>query len=197
MSFGEPNNPYGQPQQPQGQQPGYGYPQQTPQGVPPQQGYGYPAAPPVDQYGGYPAGPVEMPGTLKAARVMLWVIAGLQIVGLALLVLGLAAVQKLKDDPELNADSSFDAVTKFGTGMIYALIVLAVLFLAGAIWGALQIGKGGNGARVGLIVLSSLTIVFSLYPWFPLSLIHLVLAVLILVFVAKADGAAWFKRPRV
>lgn len=38
MSNGDPNNPYGQ--QPGGQ-PGYGYPQQTPQGVP-QQGYGYP-----------------------------------------------------------------------------------------------------------------------------------------------------------
>ncbi|MFE5510197.1 RDD family protein [Streptomyces sp. NPDC056529] len=65
MSFGDPNNPYGQPQgqgqqqpgygYPQGQQPGYGYPQQAPQGVP-QQGYGYPAAPPVSPYagGGYP-----------------------------------------------------------------------------------------------------------------------------------------------
>lgn len=47
MSFGDPNNPYGQQQgqQPGGQQPGYGYPQQAPQGVP-QQGYGYPQAPP-------------------------------------------------------------------------------------------------------------------------------------------------------
>ncbi|MFG2025146.1 RDD family protein [Streptomyces sp. NPDC048825] len=65
MSFGDPNNPYGQPppqggqqpygypQQPPGQpgygapqgQPGYGYPQQPPQGVPPQQGYGYPQQP--------------------------------------------------------------------------------------------------------------------------------------------------------
>ncbi|MYW68394.1 RDD family protein [Streptomyces sp. SID8379] len=61
MSFGEPNNPYGQqpPQggnpygQPQGQ-PGYGYPQApqgAPQGVPPQ-GYGYPQAP--GQPGAYP-----------------------------------------------------------------------------------------------------------------------------------------------
>ncbi|MFE9255116.1 RDD family protein [Streptomyces sp. NPDC006879] len=61
MSFGDPNNPYG-PQEPQGQpqgQPGYGYPQQAPQGVPPQGGYGYPqqGAP----YGGAPA-----PGTLQA-----------------------------------------------------------------------------------------------------------------------------------
>lgn len=49
MSFGDPNpnNPYGQqPGQPPQGQPGYGYPQQAPQGVP-QQGYGYPSAPPV------------------------------------------------------------------------------------------------------------------------------------------------------
>ncbi|WP_405438935.1 RDD family protein [Streptomyces avidinii] len=50
MSFGDPNNPYGQ-QPPQGQP---GHPQQAPQGVPPQ--YGYPQQPPqgaVPQYG-YP-----------------------------------------------------------------------------------------------------------------------------------------------
>ncbi|MGW8969808.1 RDD family protein [Streptomyces platensis] len=67
MSFGDPNNPYGQqqPQAPQGPygqqppvppqqgQPGYGYPQQPPQ----QQQYGYPQqqVPPQQQaYGGYP-----------------------------------------------------------------------------------------------------------------------------------------------
>ncbi|MGA4958105.1 RDD family protein [Streptomyces lavendulocolor] len=76
MSFGDPNNPYGQ--QPQGQpygqqppyggqppygQPGYGYPQapQAPQGVPPQgvpQQFGYPQQP--QPYGAYP--PPGMPG---------------------------------------------------------------------------------------------------------------------------------------
>lgn len=55
MSFGDPNpnNPYGQqPGQPP-QQPGYGYPQQAPQGVPPQgqPDYGYPQAPPAQPYG--------------------------------------------------------------------------------------------------------------------------------------------------
>ncbi|MDJ0464040.1 RDD family protein [Streptomyces sp. H27-C3] len=73
MSFGDSNNPYGkqgQPgQPPQGQppqgQPGYGYPQ-APQGVPPQQGYGYPqGAPQQGQPGyGYPQAPP--PGTLQA-----------------------------------------------------------------------------------------------------------------------------------
>lgn len=60
MSFGDPNNPYGQqpgqpPQGPPQGQPGYGYPQQAPQGVP-QQGYGYPQQQPgyPQQQPGYP-----------------------------------------------------------------------------------------------------------------------------------------------
>lgn len=60
MSFGDPNNPYGQQQPPQGQ-PGYpqgqpGYPQQAPQGVPPQGQPGYPQQPPqgVPPQYGYP-----------------------------------------------------------------------------------------------------------------------------------------------
>ncbi|MBT2450240.1 RDD family protein [Streptomyces sp. ISL-43] len=74
MSFGDPNNPYGQQQPPQGQP---GYPQQAPQGVPPQYGYpqqapqggapqyGYPQQPPMGMppqqpYGAYP--PAGMPG---------------------------------------------------------------------------------------------------------------------------------------
>jgi uncharacterized RDD family membrane protein YckC len=63
MSFGPPppNDPYGQPQNPQqgyggypqqDQPPNYGYPQ-APQGVPPQQGYAYPQQP-GQQYPGYP-----------------------------------------------------------------------------------------------------------------------------------------------
>ncbi|MEU5161617.1 RDD family protein [Streptomyces sp. NPDC020875] len=73
MSFGDPNNPYGQPQgqqppqQPYGQQPGYGYPQQQGQPAYGQPQYGYPAPPPqvqpYDAYpgGGFPGGPGGMP----------------------------------------------------------------------------------------------------------------------------------------
>ncbi|MFG2991603.1 RDD family protein [Streptomyces sp. NPDC048257] len=66
MSFGDPNNPYGQPPQgqpghpqqaPQGVPPQYGYPQQPPQGAVPQYGYPQQAPPP---YGAYP--PPGMPG---------------------------------------------------------------------------------------------------------------------------------------
>lgn len=67
MSFGDPNNPYGQPpQQPPPGQPGYGYPQQQP-------GYGYPQQPPAQPGYGYPQQPgyaqpqyPQAPGTLQA-----------------------------------------------------------------------------------------------------------------------------------
>ncbi|MEY9837336.1 RDD family protein [Streptacidiphilus sp. EB103A] len=57
----DPNNPYGQPQQPP-QQAGYGYPQQAPQGVPQQPGYGYPQGQPQQQpQYGYPQQPPVPP----------------------------------------------------------------------------------------------------------------------------------------
>ncbi|GGR77713.1 hypothetical protein Snoj_79150 [Streptomyces nojiriensis] len=69
MSFGDPNNPYGQqppqgqpghPQQaPQGVPPQYGYPQQPPQGAAPQYGYPQQAPPP---YGAYPPPGMPVPG---------------------------------------------------------------------------------------------------------------------------------------
>ncbi|NBM19565.1 RDD family protein [Streptomyces sp. GC420] len=74
MSFGDPNNPYGQqPQQPPQGQPGYGYPQQGqpgygyPQGQQPgQPGYGYPQQG-QQPYGAYP----QAPGTLQANNGMI------------------------------------------------------------------------------------------------------------------------------
>ncbi|MGW5846836.1 hypothetical protein ACWFQ8_02525 [Streptomyces sp. NPDC055254] len=198
MSFGDPNNPYGQQQQPQAPQgqPGYGYPQQAPQGVPAQGGYGYPQQTAPTGPGGYPGAPVTMPGGVKAARVMLWVIAGLQIVGIALLALAVVALDKLKDDPSLQATEGFDTFNQFGSGVLYALIALAVVFMVASVVFALQIGKGGSGARIGIIVYAAFGILLSLYPFFPLSLIHLVLLILVIVFVAKSDGAAWFNRAR-
>ncbi|MGW1889476.1 hypothetical protein ACWCP6_04340 [Streptomyces sp. NPDC002004] len=188
MSFGDQNNPYGAPQS---QQPGY--PQQ---GAPQQPGYGYPAAPPVNQAYGYPAGPMEMPGGVKAARVMMWVIAGLQVVGVAILFLAAAAVNKLKDDPNFQTSSAYDEFAKFSTGVIFGLVALAVAYMVASIVLAIQVGKGGNGVRVGIIVYASIGLALSLYPFFPLSIVHLVLLILVIVFVAKKDGAAWFQRPR-
>ncbi|MER6391090.1 hypothetical protein ACFXEL_38425 [Streptomyces sp. NPDC059382] len=194
MSFGDPNNPYGQQQQPQGQ-PGYGYPQQAPQGVPPQAGYGYPGGAPAYP-GGYPGVPQTMPGGVKAARVMMYVIAGLQVVGVGVLFAALALIERLKQEPDLQGNAQFEDMAKLGSGALYGLIALAVVYLVASIVLAIQCGKGGNGARIGIMVYAGLGIALSLYPFFPLSLVHLVLLILVIVFVAKSDGSAWFNRQR-
>lgn len=110
MSFGDPNNPYGAPQ---AQQPGYGYPQQGQQ-----PGYGYPQAPPVGAYGMPPA-PETMPGTVSAARVMMWVIVALQVVGAGLFAFGAIGVNAAKNDNELKDDAGFQQLADYSSGLLW------------------------------------------------------------------------------
>ncbi|MEU4064553.1 hypothetical protein AB0F25_19405 [Streptomyces wedmorensis] len=191
MSFGDPNNPYGQ--QGQGQQPGYGYPQQAPQGVPPQQGgYGYPAAPPVSPYGGYPAGPTEMPGGVKAARVMLWILGAFNLIGgLAIIGLSFAVDSELEKSGASSAD--VEAFADFGQGLLIIAGVISLVFAAVGMVLAAKFRSGGNGIRIGSIVYGAIGALFSLFS-LPLGIVSLALSVLVIVFVAKSDGAAWFNR---
>ncbi|MGW4163932.1 hypothetical protein [Streptomyces sp. NPDC004788] len=189
MSFGDPNNPYGQ--QPQGQQPGYGYPQQAPQGVPPQQGYGYPAAPAYGAPGGYPGVPMAMPGGVKAARVMLWIMGGLQVLGAIGLVVMSSMVSKL--DTSSASTSDAEAFNSFGTGLFIGMGVLVLVFAAISMTLAAKFKSGGNGVRVCTIVYGAFIVLGGLTS-LPTGIVGLVLGILIIVFVSKADGAAWFKR---
>ncbi|MGW1028053.1 hypothetical protein ACWD4J_30935 [Streptomyces sp. NPDC002577] len=196
MSFGDPNNPYGTPPQQQ-PQPGYGYPQQAPQGVPPQQGYGgYPAAPPVQQpYGaGYAAAPVTMPGGIKAARIILWVLVALQIASAIYALTQLGAIDDAVSSAGLSS-SDTDTISSIGKGVVVFVAVLAFVFAAlGAVL-ALKFGNGANGTRVCAIIYGSFVIVGGLFQ-LPIGILTLIAGILIVVFVAKSDGAAWFKRPR-
>lgn len=195
MSFGDPNNPYGQPQQaPQGQ-PGYGYPQQAPQGAP-QQGYGYPQGQPGQYDGGYPSGPQEMPGGVKAGRVMLFVIGGLQVIGA--IVFGLAAVTigAAQNTEEIKNDVQFEQLADFSTGGLWAGTLLVLAWGVLAIFLGAKFGSGGNGIRITALVFGVITAILGIYPFILIGLAHTVMAILIAVFVGKSDGAAWFNRPR-
>ncbi|MDI3385654.1 hypothetical protein QIS99_05395 [Streptomyces sp. B-S-A8] len=195
MSFGDPNNPYGQQQgqpygQPQGQ-PGYGYPQQAPQGVPPQQGYGYPQQAQPGGYPGYPGGAMEMPGGVKAARVMLWVIVAFQIIGGIFSFVGAAAVNELGE----GAPTADTAAMDFGAGMLVVLGILILLLAGLGVWLAASFKNGGSTTRVCAIVYGAF-IVLGGIAQLPLGIVSIAVGVLIIVFVAKSDGAAWFNRPR-
>ncbi|MDT0461805.1 RDD family protein [Streptomyces gibsoniae] len=162
MSFGSPNNPYGQPQNPQqgygypqqGQQPGYGYPQAP--GVPPQGAYGYPQ----DQgYAGPPAPRVASMGRRFGARLIDGAV--FAVIYGVLAVVGVAgAVGEAKNcDPNAvdyntcinNAGSDFAA--KFGA-------IIGVLAIIGLLYEWLMVGLVGRTLgkmAVGLHVVNAET----------------------------------------
>lgn len=177
MSFGDPNNPYGQqPQAPQGPygqqppvppqgQPGYGYPQQTP----PQQPYGYPqqqGVPPQGQpaYGGYPQqgapyGQPGMPGMPTGyaswgARLCASLIDGL-IVGLAPGILyAIAAIITASSVSDYNScafddyQCRADAASAGPPVFAILLVILAILVGIGAgIF--LLVKEGSTGQTIG------------------------------------------------
>ncbi|GGK67603.1 hypothetical protein [Streptomyces flaveus] len=195
MSFGDPNNPYGPPQgqqpgyppqQPQGQQPGYGYPQ-APQGQQP--GYGYPQAPPVQQQYGAPVPMATMPGTVSAARAMMWVIVGLQVIGAAIYAIAAVAVDQAQED------NSFGAIADYPTGVLWGIVALALVWLVWAAFLGTKFTSGGNGVRVTILVFGILTAVLGLV--FTIAgIVHIVLGILIAVYAGNANGKAWFNRPR-
>ncbi|MFS8200798.1 RDD family protein [Streptomyces sp. CWNU-52B] len=151
MSFGppQPNDPYGQPQNPQqgygypqqGQQPppGYGYPQ-APQGVPPQQGYGYPQQP-GQQYPGYPDPSQQMYGGMPPYAHWGQRFLATLVDGLVLLVAYLPAVI----GAAIGTDS---AAAIFGLITFVAIIGVAIWMLVQEGRTGQTIGKKALGIRL-------------------------------------------------
>ncbi|MDX3578450.1 MULTISPECIES: hypothetical protein [unclassified Streptomyces] len=199
MSFGDPNNPYGPPQgqppgyPPQGPppQPGYGYPT-APQGQP---GYGYPQAPPVPHGYGYGV-PQEMPGLVKTARVLLFIVAGFQF--LAGVFIGILA--GATQDTTNAFGSGDDSSSATGIAIAIALLMLALGSLS--IFLGVKFKSGRGGIRVTTIVYSSLMILGSLA-----NIVNgaggsgtfggvISLAFGGIILSAMISGGAWFSRPR-
>lgn len=179
-------NPYSQPPAPQ---PGYGFPAQQPGAYGPYQGGGMPPGMPP---GGIPQPPLTgMPGGVKAARVLLFVLAGMNLIGLCLAVAGLGAVSRAAR----TAMGQSRDTTAVGKGLLIFLIVVIAIFTVLAVVLALQFANGGNGVRVGAAVFGAATLVVS-FCVFPFGLIHTVMGILIIAFTSKEDGKAWFNRPR-
>ncbi|MFF4401238.1 hypothetical protein [Streptomyces sp. NPDC001480] len=203
MSFGDPNNPYGPPQgqqppgyppqQPPQGQPGYGYPSAPPV----QPGYGYPAAPPVPQGYGYGA-PMEMPGLIKTARVLLFILAGLQI----LVGLGLGIAAGAAQDTSNTFGSGDDTSTATGVLIVFALLMLALGALS--IFLGVKFKNGGSGIRITTIVYASLMLLGSLVNIVKGAggsgtfggIVSLAMAGIILASMVNSAASAWFNRPR-
>lgn len=198
MSFGDPNNPYGPPQ---GQQPGY--PPQPPQGQPGyppqgQPGYGYPQQP---AYPGYPGGnhmTMEMPGLMKTARVLLFIMAGLQILFGIIAGIAVGAVQDVSN----GVGSGDETDTLAGLGFVLAAFLVGLGALS--IFLGVKFKNGGSGIRVTTIVYASLMILGGLVNTVQGAggsgtfggLISLAIAGIILASMVNSAASAWFNRPR-
>ncbi|MFE0172726.1 hypothetical protein ACFWZ2_10455 [Streptomyces sp. NPDC059002] len=206
MSYGDPNNPYGQPPQQPPAAPGYGYPQQGPPGVPPQ-GYGYPQQP---AYPGYPGGNMmqqSMPGLLVTARVFLFLISAVQILAAIGYLYGAAIANDVSDSAD---EFGFNDAGDFGDAAAGVFVVIALIaagLAALSITLGVKFGRGGQGVRITTVVYGALGGVVGLIGLFigldsgfataiigPL--IWVVFAVIITIAPVVPSGTAWFNRPR-
>lgn len=210
MSFGDPNNPYAQ--QPQGGQPAYGYPPQAPQGIPAQGGYAYPqqAYPGVP---GYPGSPMPMPGGVKGARVILWILGILQALGgVAVVIIGAVFASEFTD----SSYSSSDA----GAALSVVFVIIGIVFVGVSLWPILtaaKLGKGRGGVRVSGIIFGSLQTLFAVIGLIGnaitlssangsaagaagfslvLTLVSLGLGLWIIIGLSNSAASVYFKRPQ-
>lgn len=212
MSFGDPNNPYGPPPQQPPAAPGYGYPQQAPPppGIPPQH-QAYPGYPQQPAYPGYPGVnnmvPQSMPGLLVTARVFLFIISAVQIIG-ALVFLYFAAFASDVSDgaDELGFSTGSDgADMAAGVFGVFALLAAALATLSITL--GVKFGRGGQGIRITTVIYGALGAIVGLVGLFvgldsgfasavigPL--LWLIFGGIIAAAPVVPSGTAWFARPR-
>ncbi|MGO4423377.1 hypothetical protein AB4Z54_32985, partial [Streptomyces sp. MCAF7] len=120
---------------------------------------------------GYPPQPMTMPGTVRAAQVLFFVMAGLVALGIV-----------LSGDPE-----------KAGA-IVGASFPVIVGFVC-----ALRFGKSGPGNRTTAIVFASLMIAVgfgAMGQRQPAGLVELVFGIVIVVLLSQRQSAEWFRRIR-
>ncbi|SER35815.1 hypothetical protein SAMN04487983_101530 [Streptomyces sp. yr375] len=214
MSFGDPNNPYGpppqQPQQPPAA-PGYGYPQQPPTAP----GYGFPQQPGYPQqqpgYPGYPGGnalPQTMPGLMVTARVLLYIVAGVQVLAGLFAAFGAATINDVSNSGEDTFGSNgFSDIGHAGAGIIFFIAVLFLGLSALSITLGVKFTRGGQGIRITTMIYGILGALFGVIILISAatagSSAALVSALLWMGFggtmaaaMIAPSGAAWFNRPR-
>ncbi|GGW30350.1 hypothetical protein GCM10010503_02380 [Streptomyces lucensis JCM 4490] len=203
MSFGDPNNPYGPPPPQPPTAPGYGYPQQP--GIPPQ---GYPQQP---AYPGYPGGnmmPQTMPGLMVTARVMLYIVAAVQIIGGLVFLYLAATINDVSNAGEDTfGDNALSDIGHDGAGiaLVFALFILGLAALSITL--GVKLGRGGQGIRITTMVYGILGALVGLLIMISAagqgSSAGLISALLWMSFggimaaaMIAPSGAAWFNRPR-
>ncbi|MER7766323.1 hypothetical protein [Kitasatospora sp. NPDC096140] len=198
----DPNNPYGQPPA----APGYGYPQQAPPAA-----YGYPQQPPA--YGYAPvAPPRSMPGLVMTARVLLFVVGGVQVLLTGLLLIVAASAKTVANQHSTSSDTAI-----FGNAAAGVLLVLGILYLLASVLSitlGVKFGKGGPATRITTIVYGSVALLLGALVTISaitgstqaqaagsgfgvvVGVLWIGICVLWIVAMSTREGVDWFNRPR-
>lgn len=207
-------SPHPQPQQsqPPGQQQGFGSSHTSP---PPS----FSPQPPMPPSFGHVQRPGDVPGSfnmpqrVKAARIVLFLLASI------LIILGLAALAQA-DAAQSSLDPYRGASGLMGSAVYEAeqdaaaqMVVAQAGLLQGGLYAvialilAARFGKGGNALRIGTIVYGAwhcavgtftLGLTASIAPATIImaALVELAAGVLLIIFLAQKDSVTWFSRPR-
>ncbi|MEU3499502.1 hypothetical protein ABZ726_01610 [Streptomyces hundungensis] len=137
---------------------------------------------------GYGLLPMAMPGQVKAMRVALFVLGGLNVAGGALLLFGAVAVSAFGDSSDRGP-----------AGVLYAVAVAALLMATATITLGIWCARGGNRTRVAVIVVGALLAAnyfAGIFLGQGFSGPGLAAAAFLIVAAAQADTKAWFCRRR-
>ncbi|MBO1419104.1 hypothetical protein, partial [Streptomyces sp. FH025] len=161
-------------------------------------GYGYP-----------PAAPQSMPGLVTTARVLLFVVGGVQTI-LAIIYLLAAAFAKDATNSLSTTTTDDNPLTALGdaaAGIIAVVAVVAGLFAALSITLGVKFGKGGNAVRITTIVYGSFGALIGLLilagaisggtaVGMLAGVLWLAISVIWITAMSIRDGVNWFNRPR-
>lgn len=211
--YGPPQRPvYGSPQAPQ--RPAYGSPQAPQRPVyaspqaPQRPAYGSPQVPeepvyelPEEPLGGwqlpvqggypsqrgfnYPNAPTEMPGSVNAARLIMYVFGGFGVLG------AIGAFYQASQGGGKSGDSGPAAIDP---GIMVAAGLGSLVLAATAILLASRFSRGGNGVRIGAIAFGSVLALLGLLTVIiVVGIVPLGIGLLIIIFMVKQEGSEWFK----
>jgi len=169
---------------------------------------GYPGGQPgyQQQYGqsghGQPGGGMQRPGGVTAAAWIAIVMSALTgllwlILGFAMLVAGDEINEEIQKDQTtmdeldragITSQQLEDGIQVFGIiCMVIGLLMLAVIFLARGVL------KGSNGARIGLVIASVLTVLVGLlFITSVISVLWIVAGIAVIVLLYVGDASRWF-----
>ncbi|MFF4188207.1 hypothetical protein ACFYZ9_33930 [Streptomyces sp. NPDC001691] len=135
---------------------------------------------------GYGPPPMTMPGRVKAMRVVLFVLGGLNIAAGSVLLFGAVAVSTFGDSGDRGL-----------APLLYVLTAVVLLMATADITLGVRCARGGNRTRIAVIVVASLlaaNYVISLYMGQALSAPGLAASIFLIAAGVSPDTKAWFNR---